>query len=422
MSKKIFLVSAISMLLSGCSLLTGLWNMMCDLAPESDHCYQFIAVQSASASACENIKWTKFKDSWSNPPRDKCYMQIAQNTWDISVCDKMKGWLMSYEKQECMLNTAVAHNQPLNCSKLKAFPSEYSQCNEKLVNLANVKSYDDKIVNIYKQLEDDPYNKALKAELAKLKKDKLDLYWILPWDKQTEYFTTRKNEILLWIHDEDVKLEIAKKFNDFKVANPNSNIDDRLDVLQNIKDTQGLMKDIDDSANSVYDEVKWALIEMAEEKQNEILDDAKEELIEEAYKRSSESMKWQLSKLERLKNQYDKASEAYQDLEKKYGKLKAAYDWLKDIQAKLWQFDRMLAEWKLDQGKAQVLKWAVLLWKWLEYATAYVPVFWSTISTVSKETFEVVTKFATERAKRTTAIDKCIEDPEHCDPSWITAY
>lgn len=29
---------------------------------------------------------------------------------------------------------------------------------------------------------------------------------------------------------------------------------------------------------------------------------------------------------------------------------------------------------------------------------------------------------ATERATRTTALNKCIDDPEHCDPNEITAY
>jgi hypothetical protein len=64
----------------------------------------------------------------------------------------------------------------------------------------------------------------------------------------------------------------------------------------------------------------------------------------------------------------------------------------------------------------------VYLGKGLEYATAYVPVFGSTISTVSKETFDATIKFATKRAQRTTSLDKCIEDPEHCDTDGITAY
>jgi hypothetical protein len=36
--------------------------------------------------------------------------------------------------------------------------------------------------------------------------------------------------------------------------------------------------------------------------------------------------------------------------------------------------------------------------------------------------FDATVKFATKRAARTTAIDKCIEDPENCDPNGISPY
>lgn len=84
--------------------------------------------------------------------------------------------------------------------------------------------------------------------------------------------------------------------------------------------------------------------------------------------------------------------------------------------------NKMLAEGKIDTGKAKVLKGAILLDKGLEYATGYVPVFGSTISTISKETFGTVIELAKKRAERTTSLDKCINDPEHCDPNGISAY
>jgi len=31
----------------------------------------------------------------SNPPKDKCYLMVAENTGDLSACDKIKGGLMS---------------------------------------------------------------------------------------------------------------------------------------------------------------------------------------------------------------------------------------------------------------------------------------------------------------------------------------
>lgn len=86
------------------------------------------------------------------------------------------------------------------------------------------------------------------------------------------------------------------------------------------------------------------------------------------------------------------------------------------------EVNKMLAEGKIDAGKAKVLKGAVLLDKWLEYATGYVPVFGSTISTVSKATFWTVIEVAKKRAERSTALDKCFEDPANCDTDKISAY
>lgn len=54
--------------------------------------------------------------------------------------------------------------------------------------------------------------------------------------------------------------------------------------------------------------------------------------------------------------------------------------------------------------------------------TEYVPVFGSTISKVTDETFNATMKFAEERAKRATALDKCIEDPLNCDTDSISGY
>jgi DNA repair exonuclease SbcCD ATPase subunit len=161
---------------------------------------------------------------------------------------------------------------------------------------------------------------------------------------------------------------------------------------------------------------------MVNEKNDAILDEAKEKLLEEAYKKSWKNMKYMLSKMENLKETYDKWSAYYEAANEKYEKLKAAYEKMKDIQEKLNKIDKLWKEWKLDSWKVEVLKWSILLWEWLEYATWYVPVFWSTISTITKETFWVVNKFATKRAIRTTSIDKCIEDPANCDTDWISWY
>jgi hypothetical protein len=123
-----------------------------------------------------------------------------------------------------------------------------------------------------------------------------------------------------------------------------------------------------------------------------------------------------------MKAKYDKASEAYDKLDKQIKKIKGVYDEIKGVYTKVDSFNKMVAEGKIDKGQAKVLKGAVLLGKGLEYATQYVPVFGSTVSTVSKETFGVVIKVATQRAQRTNSMQKCFDDPANCDTDGITAY
>jgi hypothetical protein len=112
----------------------------------------------------------------------------------------------------------------------------------------------------------------------------------------------------------------------------------------------------------------------------------------------------------------------YESAKSKYDKIKWVYDEVMWVYNRVDQVNKLLAEWKIDAWKAKVLKWAVLLDKWLEYATSYVPVFWSTISTISKETFWTVIELAKKRAQRSTALDKCFEDPLNCDTDKISAY
>jgi hypothetical protein len=119
---------------------------------------------------------------------------------------------------------------------------------------------------------------------------------------------------------------------------------------------------------------------------------------------------------------YEKCSKMYEDSMEKYNKLKKVYDEVMWVYNRIDDVNKMLAEWKIDEWKAKVIKWAVLLDKWLEYATEYVPVFGSTISKISKETFDATIKLAKKRAERSTALDKCFIDPANCDTDAISWY
>jgi hypothetical protein len=394
---KLVSITCITLLfISSCSLIDGIWWMMCDLAPESDHCFQFIAVQSSSPETCEKIKWTSFKDGWSNPPKDKCYMQIAINSWDESICNSIKWWLMSYTKEECQWETRT--------KVVKTIDEELQELNSKIEYSVDFKDTE----ALLKQ------KKELQAKL----KESFDK---LPETEKTAYYVKKKDEILKWVTDNDLKQQIAHSFAKQRKWF-NWDTLSELEWLKKITETETIAKSLDENANMLVDSVKNTLVDIANEKKDAILDEAKEKLLEEAYKRSWADMKNALSKLEWLKDTYDKWSEYYNSVNEKYEKLKAAYDKMKDIQDRLNKIEQLWKEWKLDSGKVEVLKWSILLWEWLEYATWYVPVFWSTISTVTKETFWVVNKFATDRAIRTTSIDKCINDPLNCDVDWISGY
>ncbi|HSD12966.1 MAG TPA: hypothetical protein VLC10_05390, partial [Patescibacteria group bacterium] len=135
-----------------------------------------------------------------------------------------------------------------------------------------------------------------------------------------------------------------------------------------------------------------------------------------------DSLKRGISRLESLKEKYDKASEQYEAISEQVEKLKKAYDEVMEVYGKIDEVNKLVAEGKIDVNRAKVLHGAIYLGKGLEYATEYIPVFGSTASTVSKEVMNATVKFATKRAERTTAIDKCIDDPEHCDPNGISPY
>lgn len=419
-------------MLTGCdSVLSGIGALMCSLAPDSDHCFQRSAVQWGNPATCEKIKWTKFKNSWSNPPRDKCYLTIAENTQDWTVCKKIQWGLMSYTQDECIrgvskniFNDAIQKDDANGCKKLAQLPykDDYNQCKAQLYTVDKVKGIDQKMDDIIAQLKNDKNNADLKKQLAMLEKQKSERYlWMSDGQKQ-QYFWEKKEAIMSDIDDEDVKSAIAKEYIANRSSTNETDINKLLTSLKDITERQKMIKQIDDDANSVMDEVKWQLVDMMNEKQDEVLDSAKEKAVDWINENGWDKLKRSLKNLEWAKDKYDKWSKQYEELNSKYQKLKWVYDEAMWIYKKIDEFNTLVAKWKLTEWQAKVLKWWVLLWKWLEYTTQYVPVFGSTISTITKDTFEATMKFATKRAQRTTAMDKCIEAPLDCDFDHITAY
>jgi hypothetical protein len=232
------------------------------------------------------------------------------------------------------------------------------------------------------------------------------------------------------VSDEDVKGQISKDFTDWRSKNPSASLNDQLNKMKEIRDQQEISKSLDEQANTLMDQIKSGADDFANQTANDLYGDdvaAFQKAMADKTRafledQGGQRMKDGIASLEYLKGKYDAASEQYDAINKQINKLKSVYNEAMEVYNKVQGINKLVAEGKIDVGRAKVLTGAVYLGKGLEYATGYVPVFGSTVSTISKATFDATIKFATKRAERTTSMDKCIDDPEHCDPSTISAY
>lgn len=336
---------------------------------------------------------------------------------------------MSYSPEECItwvgekvLVESVEKDDIKSCKRLENFPqkSVFQDCISKLANPSKLKSGDEKIENLIQQLKGDLSNAALQNELAKLKADKQARYEAMSDSDRASYFSEKRQAIMADIDDEDVASAISKEYTKYREWEKNINY--LLDKLQEITKKQQMIKQADEDANYLTDQIKEQLEGIVGDKQDEIVGEMGDKAKEWIEKNGGEKLKWSLKEMEWAMGKYEKWSEIYESMKGKYDKLKGAYDEIMSIYNRVDEVNRMLAEGKIDAWKAKVLKWAVLLDKGLEYATGYVPVFGSTISTVSKATFWTVIEIAKKRAERSTALDKCFSDPANCDTDKISGY
>ena len=139
------LAVAFSFTLSG--LIGWLEGDTCDINTDP-HCNQGAAVDQGDDTDCAKIKQpADFKSVGSNPPKDKCYLMIAENTDNFDACDKIQGGMYSYTREECILDTAEANQDPAGCQKLTG--GDKTQCAEKL----SVYITADKVLEVDSQIE-----------------------------------------------------------------------------------------------------------------------------------------------------------------------------------------------------------------------------------------------------------------------------
>jgi hypothetical protein len=416
-----------SFTLSGC--LGDIMGLFCDLTGGGDHCYQAESIQNADPYGCEKIKGEGFKGS--NPPKDKCYLLIAENTGNYDACDKIVGGPMSYTKEECVTGAALKNEDPEGCNRLSG--ASFSNCKQQLGATITT----DKLTDINQQVEDaksaagrDPGDEDAQKYLADLLKKQKALFDFAPANVKGDFLKKSREEIMAGVGDEDVKSEISKEFIDFRTKNPNADINTQLAKMKELKDNQEFVKNMDEQANELIDTIK----ENASEFANGTIDDLygediqkyKDEMKDKGMKmleeKGGDTLKRGIEQLQWMKGKYDKASEQYDAISKQISKLQKVYDEAAGVYKKYDEINKLVAEGKIDPGKAKVLHGAIFLGKGLEYATEYVPVFGSTASKITKATFDATIKFATKRAERTTSLDKCISDPAHCDTDNISGY
>ncbi|OGL74451.1 hypothetical protein A3C96_03315 [Candidatus Uhrbacteria bacterium RIFCSPHIGHO2_02_FULL_60_10] len=425
---RFFAIVLAVLVLPGCGL-GDLLQFSCVFLDNPDHCYQAAAVQSADPYGCEKVSGEGFKGS--NPPRDKCYLQIAENTGDYEVCKNIKGGMMSYTQEQCITSIATGQDDPEGCKRLSG--AAFEECKEAVssdITADRLREINDEVEAAKSAAGANPDDKDAQEKLKKLLAQQAGLFEFAPEATKGEFMKSSREKITEDIEDEDVKSEIARQFVDFRSKNPGLSLNDQLKKMEEIKDQQETSKRLDEEANALMDQIKDSASDFATDTIEDVYGDDLEEyqkaMAEKGRKyleeHGGDSIKRGIANLEYMKEKYDKASEQYEKISEQVEKLKKVYDEVSEVYNKVDEINKLVAEGKIDVGRAKVLHGAIYLGKGLEYATDYVPVFGSTISTISKETFDATIKFATKRAARTTAIDKCIDDPANCDPNGISPY
>jgi len=113
------LLLASSFVLVGCDPVVGIARFMCAFDPDPVHCRQEASVEANNEKDCDNIgQKAEYAKFGSNPPQDKCYMMVAANQQDPAACDRIKGGVGSYSKEECLDGIAKTATSPDTCGKL----------------------------------------------------------------------------------------------------------------------------------------------------------------------------------------------------------------------------------------------------------------------------------------------------------------
>ncbi len=417
------------LLLPGCSL-GSIISFSCSFMDDSEHCYQSAAVQNADPQECEKVTGKDFGGG-SNPPRDKCYLMIAENTDNYSVCKDIQGGFMSYTQEQCVTDIVKKNGDPDGCNNLEGTAVETCKRNfAATITADSLTAVNEEVEKAKSEAGANPNDPDAQDKLKKLLAKQAALFENAPEAAKSAFMKSSREALLADIDDADVKAEIVRQTLAARDSSGGMSLNDQLAKMAEIKEQQETVKRLDEQANTLMDQIKSGATDVATDAFNEKyggdIEKYKAAMAQKGREyleaNGGEKVKNGIAQLESLKEKYDKASEQYEKISEQIDKLKKVYDEVSEVYAKVDEVNKLVGAGKIDPGKAQALYGAIYLGKGLEYATKYIPVFGSTASTVSKEVMNATVKFATKRAARTTAIDKCIDDPEHCDPNGITPY
>ncbi len=344
---------------------------------------------------------------------------VAAANGDYSLCKKIKGGEMSYTQEDCIFEVIQKQDDPAGCERLEKKSDRYEECIQtfRSPNAITMKDYE--IETLQQRVKDSPEDKEAVAELERMLASKAKVFSMLTPEEQGQYIKEKREEIMSQVDDDEVRSAIAKEITAFRSQNPNADINDLIVEIQKSTEKQQTFKSLDEKANAVIDNLKQQMMDVAQgEIEGKLTEMGADWLKENGW----DDVKRALQELEWMKEHYDQASEAYNAINERYEQMKAVYDKVQTVYKKIDEFKLLQAQGKITEWQLEVLKWAVLLKEWLTAATSYVPIFGDTVSTITEETFNATIKLAEQRAQRTTALNKCIDDPLNCDTEGISAY
>ena len=116
----LLLLLCVLLLVTGCAwnLLYALLGAGCDVSSDP-HCSQNEAIASSDPTTCEKVTApAEYAKLGTDPPKDKCYLEVAENTGNDTNCAKMQGGPGGYEPSECYTKIAEDKLDPTDCAKI----------------------------------------------------------------------------------------------------------------------------------------------------------------------------------------------------------------------------------------------------------------------------------------------------------------